>query len=363
MVSDYAFVNAKLRARIGIMRTSGLLDEMIKAPSLVEAVSKLDGTRFQHIAEIYRATGDLQQAELQMIEEEIATSREIAGYLPEQPAEFLITLLEKTEIDNVKNAIRLWYSEVVRHHHISYRSAYVCHSVIVHKIDYDRIINAGSYQEMLKAFDSTPYKEVVESFSFEALAEKGLFSLEIALDHLWFSHLKSALSHLRGWDKIIAERIYRVDVDLKNILMLMRYSYYHHLEPKELKTVIIPMGYIAKEAARKGAFDSEDPIQELKAIVKGHYPQIMEEIDSIRRSADDLTAKDENANQIVRIEAFLADTRQKEYLKLLRGHPFTMGIILAYFFLYKHEDAMVSAVLSSKHYKWNESRIRGALGL
>ena len=41
-VSDYAFVNAKLRARIGIMRSSHLIDEMIKAPSLGEAVSKLE---------------------------------------------------------------------------------------------------------------------------------------------------------------------------------------------------------------------------------------------------------------------------------------------------------------------------------
>ena len=72
-VSDYAFINAKLRARIGIMRSSHLIDEMIKAPSLAEAVSKLEGTRFQHIAEIYRATGDLQQAELSIMEEEIAS--------------------------------------------------------------------------------------------------------------------------------------------------------------------------------------------------------------------------------------------------------------------------------------------------
>ena len=41
-VSDYAFINAKLRARIGIMRESSLFDEMIKAPSLTEAIAKLD---------------------------------------------------------------------------------------------------------------------------------------------------------------------------------------------------------------------------------------------------------------------------------------------------------------------------------
>ena len=140
-VSDYSFVNAKLRARIGVMHDSHLIDEMIKAPTLVEAVAKLDGTRFAHIAEVYRSTGDMQQAELSMVEEEIATYREIASYLPDRPSGFLTVLLEKAEMDNLKNALRLWYSEVVRHHHISFRSAYVCRAVIVHRIDYVLTVN------------------------------------------------------------------------------------------------------------------------------------------------------------------------------------------------------------------------------
>ena len=362
-VSDYAFVNAKLRARIGIMYSSHLTDEMIKAPTLVEAVAKLDGTRFSHIAEVYRSTGDLQQAELSMLLEEIAVYREIAGYLPSRPSGFLTVLLEKAEMDNLKNAIRLWYSEVVRHHHISFRSSYVCRTLIVHRIDYDRIMNAQSYQEMIQAFSGTPYEEIFSRFSLDSLTEKGLFPLEIALDHLWFRHLEQALGHLSGEDRKIAEDIYGVDVDLKNILMLSRYSYYHHLPASELQEVIIPMGRIAGEARRKSVIASDDPMRMMKGIVARHYPQIIEEIDSIRRSADDLTALAENADQIVRIEAYLARTRKKEYMKLLAGNPFTIGVVLAYFFLYKQEDSLVSAILSAKNYKWGEEKIREALGL
>ena len=53
-VSDYSFINAKLRARIGIMHDPQLVDSMIKAPSLTEAVAKLDGTRYQQLSEVYR---------------------------------------------------------------------------------------------------------------------------------------------------------------------------------------------------------------------------------------------------------------------------------------------------------------------
>ena len=81
-VSDYAYINARLRARIGIMRSSAIIDEMIKAPNLVEAVAKLDGTRHQHIAEVYRSTGDLEAAELSLIEEQVQSCRAIVQYLP-----------------------------------------------------------------------------------------------------------------------------------------------------------------------------------------------------------------------------------------------------------------------------------------
>ena len=140
--SNYDFVNAKLRARMGIMRDSSLFDEMIKSPSLTEAFAKLEGTYHSDLLEVYRNTGDLEQVELRMLEDEIALYREVEGYLPAVPAAFISVLLEKIEVDNIKNVIRLWYSDVIRHHIISYRSAYLYKKTIVHSIDYDKAVNA-----------------------------------------------------------------------------------------------------------------------------------------------------------------------------------------------------------------------------
>ena len=362
-VSDYAFVNAKLRARIGIMRDTSLFDEMIKSPSLTEAFAKLDGTRHQDLLEVYRKTGDLEQVELEMLEDEIALYREVEGYLPSAPSSFISVLLEKVEADNVKNVIRLWYSGAVRHHVISYRSAYIYKKEIVHKIDYDKAVNAVSYQELLEAFHGTPYAVVLSSFSMESLASEGLFPLEIALDHMWFRHLDEGIRNLGGNDRKTAEAIYSTDVDLKNILMLTRYSYSYHLSPESLKKVIIPMGYIAKEAEKTGALDSDDPIAILSGIVRHHYPQISEEIASIRRTADDLTTVEENNREILLIEAYLGERRRKEYRKILLGDPFSIGVVLAYFFLCIQEYGTLRAILSGKYYGRSEEKIREELAL
>ena len=136
-VSDYAFINAKLRARIGIIRTETVIDDMIKAPTLSEAVAKLDGTRFSALAEIYRATGDLQQVELALVSNEIASYREVASYLEDRGKAFINVLLEKVEIDNLKNALRIWYSSAIRGHQINSRSPYIEKRLVVHPIDYE----------------------------------------------------------------------------------------------------------------------------------------------------------------------------------------------------------------------------------
>ena len=363
-VSDYAYINARLRARIGIMRSSSIIDDMIKAPTLVEAVAKLDGTRHQHIAEVYRSTGDLEAAELSLLEEQIESYREVVPFLPEESSFFMTVLLEKLEIENLKTAIRLWYSGAIMHHSISERAKYICRTLIVHPIDYDRITNAESFGDILSAVSSSPYNDVLSAFSFESLSSTGLFPLEIALDHMWFSHLAGAIIKLPSADRKLAEEIYSTDIDLKNILIFVRYGYYYHLEGMALSDVIIPNGYIGREVVRKKACRSgEELTQAFRNIVHRRYPAISDEIDNIRRAADDFTTMEENARQIMLIEDYLAKWRAKAYQRLLLSKPFSIGVVLSYFFLERQEDSLIQAVLSAKSYNWDEGKIREALGL
>ena len=362
-VNDYAFINAKLRARLGQMKESHLFDDMIKASSLSEAMALLKDTRHSSLSSVYEATGDLEQVELSLLEEEISTYREICSYLKGEARKVVEVLLEKTECENLKNAFRLWYSMKVRNHSMTYRASYIYKGEIVHKIDYDRIINSRTYDDVLSALLKTPYYDVFRKFTIEDLSESGLFFLEIALDHLFFDHLFSECAKLSPEDREEAEMIYNVDVDLKNILMLTRYSYSYHLSPESLRRVMIPMGYIAREAERMGALQSDDPIAVLSGIVRHHYPQISEEIARIRRTADDLTTVEENNREILLIEAYLGERRKKEYRKILQGDPFSIGVVLAYFFLCIQEYGALRAILSGKYYGRSEEKIREGLGL
>ena len=145
--------------------------------------------------------------------------------------------------------------------------------------------------------------------------------------------------------------------------MITRYSYSYHLDAEHLASVIIPMGYIAKEIERRKAALSDDPVAVIREIIAFRYPQIIEEIAHIRRTSDDLTTVEENNREIVRIEEYLGERRKKEYNRILTGDPFTIGVVLSYFFICSSEESVIRAVLSGKYYRWSEDKIRERLGL
>ena len=361
-VNDYAFINAKLRARLGQMKESHLFDDMIKASSLSEAMALLKDTRHSSLSSVYEATGDLEQVELSLLEEEISTYREICSYLKGEARKVVEVLLEKTECENLKNAFRLWYSMKVRNHSMTYRASYIYKGEIVHKIDYDRIINSRTYDDVLSALLKTPYYDVFRKFTIEDLSESGLFFLEIALDHLFFDHLFSECAKLSPEDREEAEMIYNVDVDLKNILLYIRYAFYHHLGADDLEKVLIPYGYIYQHMHRAHIFSLPGKGEEkVRSIVAARYGDLLDEIDAIRKGDDELTGSDENASHILAIENYLANTRKKEYARILRGKPFSIGVPLSYLYSYKDDERILRAILSAKSYGWREDKIREAL--
>lgn len=357
-VADYGYANAKLRARIGSIRESKTIDDMIKAPNLVEAINALKNTRHSHLVDVYDKTGDLQQVELALFSEEVETYKEVIKMLPGKNAAFVEVLLEKLEIENLKNLMRMWYSEVVRHHSIKYRAGYLYRDDITCHIDAEAIINAPDYDTVLNAVKDSKYYDVLKGYSLQSITSKGLFDLEIALDHLFFSDLFKAVERLDKADSDIASSIYLMDMDLKNILLLIRYGYYHEIDKEELKRVIIPYGYIYNAGVSHKLLSSDNAVSVLREIIGSRYGEVGDEIDRVRRMSDDITTKSENADSILHIEKFLSKVRETEYRKILSGDPLSIGVILAYFFISNHEDAKIRAILSAKLYKWSEAKIR-----
>ncbi|MDD7200502.1 MAG: V-type ATPase subunit [Sphaerochaetaceae bacterium] len=363
VVDRYEFLNAKLRARIGIMRSSTLIADMMKAPTLVDAVGCLRETGFAPLAEIYDKTGDLQEMGVALVKGEIAAYQEVARLSDPKLAEFILSQLGRDEEDNLKNTIRLWYSGVVRMHSIRYRSAYLYKDKIVQDINWTALINATDWNGVVAAVKDTIYEPVLRSYTQDDIQQHGLFDLEIALDKAWYAEMMRSIDLLGKADREIANHLYLHDFDLKNLLRLIRFGRYYHMDAKELEKVVLPWGKLASSRECRNYIASKADERDPMPMVKRIFPQVASDVQQIMESYHDPKHTEELlAAETLRLETYLGSERAKEYGALLSKDPFTIGVILAYFYYYRKENMQIRAILNGKYYGYTAEKILEVVG-
>nr|WP_319474621.1 V-type ATPase subunit [uncultured Sphaerochaeta sp.] len=355
-VSLYGFINAKLRAKIGLMRESRVIENLLHASSLVEAVGVLRDSKYHAVAEAYDRTGDLQQMELVLLGMEISMYKEVAGYLEGSSADLINHLLGKIEIDNLKNTLRLWYSSIMRQRPIRHRSEYLFKDTILSPIDWTALINATSWESVGIALKDSPYHVTVTAFSEQDLQQAGLFSLETELDRMWYVHLMECVKMLKKADEEVATSMILLEIDLRNLMMLVRYGWYHHMDADAVKKLLLPWGKVVSSKESEAYLRQNSSERNPHAIINRYYPGLEEQQHSLSVQGDEASVL-----ETLKIEGYLAERRKAIYQRMLSQDPFTIGLSLSYFFLFKEETSMVKAILNGKYYGYEEAYIRGVL--
>jgi len=92
-LAKYAFINAKLRARISNILPDETFQQLEKAVSIDAALTMLRGTPFENLEGIYSATGGLRQAELELLKSEINLYRDLRQNVHPDSLELIEALL------------------------------------------------------------------------------------------------------------------------------------------------------------------------------------------------------------------------------------------------------------------------------
>lgn len=356
-VDVYGFINAKLRAKIGKLRTDNLEEDLLKTGSLVEAIGILREHGYTEAAETYDKTGDLQMVELSLLRDEIKDFRSVGRFVQDTPSEMVSTLLSKIELENLKNALRLWYSSAVHRRPITYRTSYLIKEKIVNNINYIALVNAISYNNIIDAVSGTWYETILKQFTFEQIEREGLFFLESALDKFWYSLLYKASTNLKGDDKSVALRLFSMEVDLKNILMLIRYGWFHKMEGTKLKTLLYPYGQIYKSEKTNQYLNTNPKDRDVSILLNEKYPGLVKLVQTWSPS----DSKSTMINHTRSVERFLLQEKKKIFTSVLGGKPFTIGIPLAYFYLREEHYYMICGILGGKYYGIDSEEIKGIL--
>ncbi len=348
----YGFINAKLRARISKIVTGDTLERMIKAASVEEAFRLISGTSFDAAGEVYTKTGDLKLAEQEILKREIGLYLEIEKYIKGSALQFVRTLASRFEIDNLKNALRLFFTRTVRKRPVEALSRYLIRERILYDIAIDGIVKSESFDEIVQILSETPYAGIVERYKEDVGKDRSLFRLEIALDKLYYRALISDAQELTPRDRRTALRLIGIEIDIQNIDRIIRFKTYYDLPMETVMDLVVQGGTMLPSQSIRDAFLSRDPNTILGGIIKKSYPGLSYMLSS---QSSDAGAR------LLLIERILEQIMSYEVRHILAGYPFTIGILLSYFSMKSSEIRRVMAILNAKLYDLPEDRIRAAL--
>jgi V/A-type H+-transporting ATPase subunit C len=352
-LQTYAFINAKLRARISKILPDEFVQEMARARTLTEAVQKLHGTNFAVVEAIYNQTGDIKMAEMELVRAEANLYLELETLTKGEVQAIVHALADRFEIENLKNSLRLWFDAHVRGRRIDTAVGYLMRDRIHHDLNLDGIVNAGTLEQAAAALEGTPYAALVSGKAAEVLESKSLFAVEIALDHFFYRQLLAAVEGLKSRDRAIARRMVGAEIDLQNINWLARFKSLYKLPLQQALQLAIPSGINLSPEQVAEAYSSDNPSAVVSSLVRTKYSAL-----SAILAPKEYT---ESSVRLTMMERILSEILMYEVRHLLAGYPFTIGIILAYFVLKGSEIRRIMTILNAKFYNWAEDRIMAVL--
>lgn len=344
-LATYGYINAKLRTRLSTMLEDPELLALLRAETTSEILRLLENTEYYTAAAAFADTGDLRLAEAMLFETEVGFFSDIGEQLKGEPGEFITALVSRYEVETLKRAVRLWFERHIKGREIENEADYLYRGFP--RLGVEEIPEAQSLAEIAGVLSQTPYGAIIAEAAETDVTQLGLFPVETSLDRHFFSRLTGSLNDLSKSDREAARKLIGVEIDLENLERIVRFKDLYGFPQERLLDYIIPQG-----AALRSRDLSGDSGEIIKSYVSGHYAGLAPLVESLGR---------EKHSNLVLLEAVLNEVLSMEVKRVLLGYPFTLGIVLAYFFLKRREVRRIVLILNAKAYGLDEDRVRSLL--
>ncbi len=347
-VNKYGYINAKLRAQLSKRVGEEQFQHMISAGSIAEALQVLEGTEYGSAFGVYHETGDMKMVERELVRDEIEALAKLRSAVDEEIIGIIDAFLERYEIETLKDALRYWFDRSVRKRGVEDKVLYMLRGPIVHDIDFSAVVYAGDVNDVSEQLAGTPYQNIMQEHLPAALETGSLFEAECGLENLYFQRLTKKIDKLTGKDREIAEHIIGIQVDMENITRLSRYARFFKERGGGDTGMFIPGGKNVGLEELRAASAAKSPRDFVQTTITQYYnaPRLFEG-----------AGKERDDSFFVLLLSVLQDIFITEVTKLLRGYPFTIGIVLAYCFIKQHEMRKIMSVLNAKYYGIDEGRM------
>lgn len=347
-IQKFAFINARLRARISMMMDGDFLASIADCRNLPDYFQKIQQAGYSSVEQVYRDTGDVQAAEAAFWREEINSIEEIKKGAEPKTLQFLEAFLVRYEVDYLKTLLRLWFEREIRKHP---------HSNILFEgrlPDCIRFSDPGSLvaltdlAAMASALKGLPYEGILLAKESEVRDSQSLFPLEIALDRYYYDQLFAVVEELPEIDRVIVSKLLGAEVDLQNLSWLLRFRSLYEKQQHELASELIPHGS-SLTAKTLSVLSGDQSMKEfVSQIIKTKYSELSLMIN---------VATNDERSRLVMLERILDEILLIEVRRAMTANPFNIGIIMAYIMMKRAEVRKVRTVLNGLVYGMSKEKI------
>ncbi len=338
-LSKYGFLNAKLRAKLGNIISDDSLEDLKNNKNYPELISLL--VEKTYLSQDTNYT-EVEKAEFQLFVYLVMEYKSIYLSTNDKSLKKVIfKLMEKLEIENFKNLLRIWVKKDV----FGIQEVNIYKDGICYDIDFNKILNSEDIDIFIDNLKKTPYYVYIKNDIEEFRKSKSLFKLEIALDRNYYKDLFNSLKLLTKKDMEIVNKFIGFEIDVENLLILLRYKNYYKMTPEVALDNIISEGWYLTKSFLSDFYSGEELNINFFKIFSSAPRYITDDI--TRKLNQELHLR----NKMLLIEDMLQQVILTEARNRLSGFPFTIGIVIAFLLLKRMEVNRIQSLLNLKYYE------------
>ncbi len=339
-LARYAYINAKLRARLSLFLTDEQFRQLAAAKDLETVYGMLAQTRYGALARELSHTEDMVSVEFRLLSDELATYHMVLGHVRGVPRRVVETMMTRHEVDKLKVLLRLWHTKDPRAEHLAFPG------VICQPLPTESIRNARSLDELIDLLAGTPYARPLALAAAAYAAKQNVFYLESALDVDYYDRLWQVIGTLGLGDRERARSLVGIEIDIENIRWMLRLQHYYKMPLGEMLALLIPNGPRVDETFVRRAASGAD----FKGIITTAVGGLVGEFPDV------LPVETEVAT-LEMMESLLWHYYLGAIKRGLHGYPFTITTVMGYLKLAEVERRNLACLLNGKRYGLAPSEI------
>ena len=333
-VSNYANVYARIRARMSDILEEGKVKELVDTrpadfvSSLMDTAYKDQLTKASVVMLDARSIEKALKAEL--VNQYVMVLRTTKG----ATRDIFKEILRRLEVKNLKAILRAKTAKGPR----STQDILMFPVETVFRRRMSRLLEVESVEDVIHRVES-PYKEVLESVLPEYEATPKTFVLENALDAEISGAVWNRIEKLRGDDKEIVRQIVGTELDLINLMTLLRCKA-EEIPEGELRSFLLPYVYTVDFGAE--AMNESVSAENIGAAIRSMPSSVYRDL--LTRALPVY----ESEKTLIPFEDALWRYFSRIVKKTLKGYPINIGTTIGFLYLKEIEIRNLCAIAVGK---------------